>query len=496
MAVAVTAAELAAAIRLGDSTEETAEATRLLAYATAAVVKHVPDAPDAIHNEAVIRLAAYLYDQPNAGRGAAYANALRNSGSAAILLPYRIHRAGVSDAVAEAQAAVGTVGNPVVDVRITGAAIVVTFADGNRESYDLPAVEGDGTDQAARDAAATAAAAAATAGTAAAQAQTTADEAQTTAGAAQTAAVAAQVTADANAVIQTDHDADPNAHHVPTMPGGEAVVNSARLPVGTIPLRLGWAQGRAPSDDIFIRAGNHPIDGAAVGTVAGLSIPVFPPALNSDVTLYLFIWIGTAIDNIADIRLSGGGGTLIGSISNGEAYTLEGVTGTVYVSEQRLSAGTSAFQISAVVGGDLIASQPWVTEQIAALPAGGGGVTYTSLGTGTLSDTRGQFSFADAVERVVIDGWNAGTWTALLFVFQDVAGGSDNRRMARIPVLGGDVGSNNQVVVHFDYGTHSTTTDHDCRLLMLNTTGGLVAVSLPTGVMFALTETLTVYGET
>ena len=279
---------------------------------------------------------------PNAAtNGAAYANALRNSGSAAILLPYRIHRAGVSDAVAEAQAAVGTVGNPVVDVRITGAAIVVTFADGNRESYDLPAVEGDGTDQAARDAAATAAAAAATAGTAAAQAQTTADEAQTTAGAAQTAAVAAQVTADANAVIQTDHDARPKRASRPNYcPSGEAVVNSARLPVGTIPLRLGWAQGRAPSDDIFIRAGNHPIDGAAVGTVAGLSIPVFPPALNSDVTLYLFIWIGTAIDNIADIRLSGGGGTLIGSISNGEAYTLEGVTGTVYVSEQRLSAGT------------------------------------------------------------------------------------------------------------------------------------------------------------
>ena len=94
MAVTRTAAELAAALRLGDSTEETAEATRLLAFATAAVTKHAPDAPDVVHNEAVVRLASYLFDMPNAGRGAGYADALRNSGAAAILLPYRVHRAG------------------------------------------------------------------------------------------------------------------------------------------------------------------------------------------------------------------------------------------------------------------------------------------------------------------------------------------------------------------------------------------------------------------
>ena len=99
-AVTLTAAELAAALRLGDSTEETAEARRLLAYATEAVTKHAPTAPEATANEAVIRLAAYLYDQPNAGRGMGYANAGRNSGAWAILLPYRVHRAG---STAEAQ---------------------------------------------------------------------------------------------------------------------------------------------------------------------------------------------------------------------------------------------------------------------------------------------------------------------------------------------------------------------------------------------------------
>ena len=94
MAVTLSAEELAGALRLGDSSEELAEVTRLLAYCAGAVTKHVADAPDFAHNEATRRLAGYLYDQPEAGRGDAYANGLRNSGAASMLLPYRIHRAG------------------------------------------------------------------------------------------------------------------------------------------------------------------------------------------------------------------------------------------------------------------------------------------------------------------------------------------------------------------------------------------------------------------
>ena len=45
-------------------------------------------------DEVRIGLSGYLFDQPNAGRGSTYANALRNSGAAAILMPYRVHRAG------------------------------------------------------------------------------------------------------------------------------------------------------------------------------------------------------------------------------------------------------------------------------------------------------------------------------------------------------------------------------------------------------------------
>ena len=92
--VTLTVSELAAALRLGDSSEEAAEVTRLLAYATEAVTRHAPDAPTTTANEAMIRLAAYLFDQPNAGKGSGYGNAMRNSGAGRILLPYREHRAG------------------------------------------------------------------------------------------------------------------------------------------------------------------------------------------------------------------------------------------------------------------------------------------------------------------------------------------------------------------------------------------------------------------
>ena len=94
MPVTLTVPELAAAMRVGDSTEETAEVTRLLSYATVTVEHHAPDAPDTVHNESTVRLASYLFDQPSTSRGAAYANALRNSGAARMLLPYRVHKAG------------------------------------------------------------------------------------------------------------------------------------------------------------------------------------------------------------------------------------------------------------------------------------------------------------------------------------------------------------------------------------------------------------------
>ena len=92
MAVTLTVAEFIADARIGATAEELALATRRVAYATEVVLRYAPVAPDVAHNEAVSRLAAYLYDSPTTAGGAAFANALRNSGASNILLPYRISR--------------------------------------------------------------------------------------------------------------------------------------------------------------------------------------------------------------------------------------------------------------------------------------------------------------------------------------------------------------------------------------------------------------------
>ena len=73
---------------IGDTVQETTELTRLLTYAAAAVTQHAPDAPDAVQNEAVMRLTAYLFDKPFASRNDSHANAMRNSGAGNALLPW------------------------------------------------------------------------------------------------------------------------------------------------------------------------------------------------------------------------------------------------------------------------------------------------------------------------------------------------------------------------------------------------------------------------
>ena len=163
MAVTLSVAQLAAALRLNDSADETAEVTRLLGYVSIAVVNHAPDAPDEVHDEAARRLAGYLFDMPEAGRSEGYANGMRSSGAARMILPYRVHRLGLTDAVEAAQAALGTTGNPVIGLDVDSGQLVVTFQDGTTDALDLPASVGDGTDQVARDSASSAQGAAETA---------------------------------------------------------------------------------------------------------------------------------------------------------------------------------------------------------------------------------------------------------------------------------------------------------------------------------------------
>ena len=101
MAVTLTAAELAEAIGTDSTT-----ATRLLAVATELVNRYAPDAPGPMANEAVIRSAGWLAEQPAASIRSetvgeittTYAptltSALRYSGAMALLSPWKVRRAG------------------------------------------------------------------------------------------------------------------------------------------------------------------------------------------------------------------------------------------------------------------------------------------------------------------------------------------------------------------------------------------------------------------
>lgn len=85
----LTDAEVAEAIRA-----DLSDAARLRKAAVAVVERYAPDAPPAVSNEAVVRLAGYMLDAPPAGAGESHAAALRNSGAAGLLSPWRVRRAG------------------------------------------------------------------------------------------------------------------------------------------------------------------------------------------------------------------------------------------------------------------------------------------------------------------------------------------------------------------------------------------------------------------
>ena len=97
--MAVNLIQLAAALRLGDGENPPTEPvagliTRLLGVSQAFVARAAPEAPDAIADEATIRMTAYLYDSPTAAAGGRYAQAWRNSGAEALVSRWVVRRAG------------------------------------------------------------------------------------------------------------------------------------------------------------------------------------------------------------------------------------------------------------------------------------------------------------------------------------------------------------------------------------------------------------------
>ena len=104
----ITAAELKAAIhhaysgRKLSAAAQLIEAERLLPVCRAIVEKYAPDAPEAVGNEAIIRICGYFAEARFGGYASnqtkippsSHAAAFRNSGAQALVSPWKRRRAG------------------------------------------------------------------------------------------------------------------------------------------------------------------------------------------------------------------------------------------------------------------------------------------------------------------------------------------------------------------------------------------------------------------
>ena len=163
------------------------------------------------------------------------------------------------------------------------------------------------------------------------------------------------------------HAAVTAAHHTlgpdEGQPGGGAVIDviDGRLPAPPVAFRIGWSQSQAASEGVFTRANDHPIDGAAVGETDGLAAPPFPPSLASDSTLYLHLWIEgspsvAALQTIENVTAA---------FSDGEALTVDGVAGTLYVAADRYTDDRVGVSYRALLVGALLATVEEVTAKLA-----------------------------------------------------------------------------------------------------------------------------------
>ena len=353
--MAVTVEELAIALRVSSDGADldlgtTGLLARLLGVGDAHVTLLIPNAPEAIKSEVIVRLAAYLHDQP-IGRRDAYANAWINSGAGSLAsrwLNQRVAGGPAAAAAAPAPAPGGGGGNGLSTAAVNEL-IRVHQEIANAHFDHSDSSGGEHVDQEAR-----------------------------------AAATAARAVADAQTLEQTAHAGDANAHHIPSIGGDGGVFTGTTLAADPVSMRLGWSQSQAKAAGNFTRAADHPVDGANSGLSSGLLIPPFPPSLNTDSSLYQWLWL-EGDPEVAQLTISNEDATLADYQNQGE-LVVEGDTGTAYVSRERVSPPEDAgATLGLILSGATIASEPWVEEQIAAIPAGGGGFTpekiFTSSGT-------------------------------------------------------------------------------------------------------------------
>ena len=111
---------------------------------------------------------------------------------------------------------------------------------------------------------------------------------------------------------------------------------------------------------VFIRANDHPVDGASAGQSDGFAVPPFSPALDTDPTLFLGLWVEGDPD-IAALPSAF-------DASEKQALSVAGVAGHFFASTDRLPPSTEGAIFRLVVVGPRLLT----ADDLATL--GGGGV--------------------------------------------------------------------------------------------------------------------------
>ena len=210
------------------------------------------------------------------------------------------------------------------------------------------------------------------------------------------------------------------------------VFDGNRFPAVDIVLRLGWSQTQDFNQDVFIRADNHPLDGAAQGFTLGTQIPPFPPALIDDDSLYLHVWVGSLR---AGPLYFNDAPDQIGAFTPLLEQELQGEEGAFSTSNQRLDPANSGYFISTDVPGELILGEddvedwskrgntdPIPAEKLTEAPAGGGGGAREELVVWQDGDNA-----TDNFERDLEDADNGRT-LEFLFRQESTGGGSISRK--------------------------------------------------------------------
>ena len=108
-----------------------------------------------------------------------------------------------------------------------------------------------------------------------------------------------------------------------------------------VQVRVGWALTSFAVEKVLTRDNNHPADGAVLTTIdTPFRTPPYPPALATENSLYLHIWVSGLIDPLS--FLLGGANQISGWTKIGR-LVVDGVSGALYVSDHLLSEAINQF---------------------------------------------------------------------------------------------------------------------------------------------------------